>query len=51
MLIQPRRDQEMGKLIKERRAEVGLTADILEYYSENAERFLAPENMPDAINA
>ena len=45
MLIQARRDQAMGKLIKESRAEVGLTADILEYYSENAERFLAPEKL------
>jgi len=36
---------EMGKLIKESRAEVELTADILEYFTENAERFLAPEKL------
>jgi succinate-semialdehyde dehydrogenase/glutarate-semialdehyde dehydrogenase len=36
---------EMGKLIKESRAEVELSADILEYFAENAERFLAPEKL------
>jgi succinate-semialdehyde dehydrogenase/glutarate-semialdehyde dehydrogenase len=36
---------EMGKLIKESRAEVALTADILEYYAGNAERFLAPRKL------
>jgi len=36
---------EMGKLIKESRAEVALSADILEYFAENAERFLAPEKL------
>ena len=34
---------EMGKLIAEARAEVVLSADIIEYYARNAERFLAPE--------
>jgi succinate-semialdehyde dehydrogenase/glutarate-semialdehyde dehydrogenase len=33
---------EMGKLISESREEVDLTADIFDYYAENAERFLAP---------
>ena len=34
---------EMGKLIAEARGEVALSADILEYYAWNAERFLAPQ--------
>jgi succinate-semialdehyde dehydrogenase/glutarate-semialdehyde dehydrogenase len=34
---------EMGKLISEARGEVKLTAGVLDYYAENAERFLAPE--------
>ena len=34
---------EMGKLIKESRAEVQLSADILDFYAENGERFLAPK--------
>lgn len=34
---------EMGKLITESRGEVDLSADILEYYADNAEPFLAPE--------
>lgn len=34
---------EMGKLIAEARGEVDLSADILDYYAQNAERFLAPE--------
>jgi len=33
---------EMGKLIGESRGEVALSADILDYYAQNAERFLAP---------
>ena len=36
---------EMGKLIAEARGEVALTADILDYYAKNAERFLAPERL------
>jgi succinate-semialdehyde dehydrogenase/glutarate-semialdehyde dehydrogenase len=39
---------EMGKLIKESRAEVALSADILDYYAQNAERFLAPEKLTPA---
>ncbi|WP_131113690.1 NAD-dependent succinate-semialdehyde dehydrogenase [Lichenihabitans psoromatis] len=34
---------EMGKLIAEARGEVMLSADIIDYYAKNAERFLAPE--------
>ena len=35
---------EMGKLITQARGEVDISADILEYYADNAEAFLAPEN-------
>ena len=34
---------EMGKLLAESRSEVELSADIIDYYAINAERFLAPE--------
>lgn len=34
---------EMGKLISEARAEVKLSADILDYYARNAELFLTPQ--------
>jgi succinate-semialdehyde dehydrogenase/glutarate-semialdehyde dehydrogenase len=36
---------EMGKLMMESRGEVDLSADILEYYADNAEAFLAPEKL------
>jgi succinate-semialdehyde dehydrogenase/glutarate-semialdehyde dehydrogenase len=36
---------EMGKLMTESRGEVDLSADILEYYADNAEAFLAPEKL------
>ena len=36
---------EMGKLIAEARGEVELSADILDYYAQNAERFLAPQDI------
>jgi succinate-semialdehyde dehydrogenase/glutarate-semialdehyde dehydrogenase len=36
---------EMGKLIEEARGEVALSADIIEYYARNAERFLAPQHL------
>jgi len=36
---------EMGKLIDQARGEVVLSADIIDYYAENAERFLAPEHL------
>jgi succinate-semialdehyde dehydrogenase/glutarate-semialdehyde dehydrogenase len=36
---------EMGKLFEESRDEVDLTADILDYYADNAEKFLAPQKL------
>lgn len=36
---------EMGKLIEQARGEVLLSADIIDYYATNAERFLAPEQL------
>ena len=36
---------EMGKLIDEARGEVKLSADIIDYYAKNAERFLATEHL------
>ncbi len=36
---------EMGKLIRQSEGEVALSAAILDYYAENAERFLAPEKI------
>jgi succinate-semialdehyde dehydrogenase/glutarate-semialdehyde dehydrogenase len=36
---------EMGKRLEEARGEVALSADILDYYATNAERFLAPEKL------
>ena len=36
---------EMGKLFEESRGEVKLTADILDYYADNAEKFLAPQKL------
>ncbi len=36
---------EMGKLFQEARGEVDLSADILDYYADNAEKFLAPEKL------
>lgn len=36
---------EMGKLIDEARGEVALSADIIDYYAKNAERFLAPQHL------
>ena len=38
----------MGKLIEESRGEVALSASILDYYAENAERFLAPQQLRPA---
>src|SRR5258708_30493045 len=35
----------MGKLLSESLGEVDLSADILEYYADNAEVFLAPEKL------
>ncbi len=39
---------EMGKLIDQSLGEVALSADILDYYAENAERFLATETLEPA---
>jgi len=36
---------EMGKLFGEAQGEVDLSADILDYYADNAERFLAPHKL------
>jgi succinate-semialdehyde dehydrogenase / glutarate-semialdehyde dehydrogenase len=35
----------MGKLLREARWEVALCADILDYYADNADVFLAPEKL------
>src|SRR5205085_1605351 len=42
---------EMGKLISEAKDEVELVARIFEYYVDNAEALLAPENVPVADRA
>lgn len=39
---------EMGKRIEEARGEVKLSADIIDYYAQNAERFLAPQKLKPA---
>lgn len=39
---------EMGKLIDQARAEVCLSADIIDYYARNAEEFLATEHLSPA---
>ena len=36
---------EMGKLIAESLGEVALSADIIDYYAERAEGFLAPQTL------
>ncbi len=36
---------EMGKLLREAGGEVDLSADILDYYADNAEQFLAPKQL------
>ncbi|MDQ2833686.1 MAG: NAD-dependent succinate-semialdehyde dehydrogenase [Acidobacteriota bacterium] len=36
---------EMGKLIAESRGEVALSADIIDYYAQNGEAFLAPKTL------
>jgi succinate-semialdehyde dehydrogenase / glutarate-semialdehyde dehydrogenase len=36
---------EMGKLFREAQGEVELSADILDYYADNAEKFLAPKKL------
>jgi succinate-semialdehyde dehydrogenase/glutarate-semialdehyde dehydrogenase len=42
---------EMGKRINEARGEVALSANIMDYYAQNAERFLAPQALPDSPGA
>lgn len=42
---------EMGKLLSEAKAEVELSAAILEYYADHAEKLLAPERLPVADRA
>jgi succinate-semialdehyde dehydrogenase/glutarate-semialdehyde dehydrogenase len=39
---------EMGKLIAEARAEVALSADILDYYAKRAANYLKPQTIPEA---
>ena len=36
---------EMGKLLREAKGEVELSAEILDYYADNAKKFLAPEKL------
>jgi len=40
---------EMGKLIEESRGEVALSADIIDYYAINAERFLTPQKLRPSL--
>lgn len=40
---------EMGKLIAQARDEVLLSADIIDYYAANSERFLAPQRLESKI--
>jgi succinate-semialdehyde dehydrogenase/glutarate-semialdehyde dehydrogenase len=42
---------DMGKRIAEARGEVQFSADILDYYAENAERFLAPVKLNPTIGS
>lgn len=42
---------EMGKLIAEARGEVALSADIVDYYAQHAEEFLAPEVLDPATGS
>ena len=42
---------EMGKLIAEARAEVDLSADILDYYAAHAERYLQPQALTEAAGS
>ena len=42
---------EKGKLIAQSRGEVLLSADILDYYAENAARFLAPQRLEARLDA
>lgn len=42
---------EMGKVISQAYYEVDFTADILDYYAQHGEAFLAPVDLPDAPGA
>ncbi|MEV0074119.1 MULTISPECIES: NAD-dependent succinate-semialdehyde dehydrogenase [unclassified Amycolatopsis] len=42
---------EMGKVTRFAYVEVDLVADILDYYAENGEQFLAPQSLPDEPGA
>lgn len=42
---------EMGKLIEQAKGEVELSANILDYYAERADRFLAPTRLEEVDNA
>jgi len=42
---------EMGKLFAQAQGEVALSADIIDYYAENAERFLATEQLAPSSGA
>lgn len=42
---------EMGKLLSTSQAEVGLSAAILDYYADRAEKLMAPQELPDAPGA
>jgi succinate-semialdehyde dehydrogenase/glutarate-semialdehyde dehydrogenase len=42
---------EMGKLIGQSEAEVGLAAAILDYYADRAEKLLAPTELPESPGA
>lgn len=42
---------EMGKLINEARAEVALSADILDYYARKAAHYLKPRKLPETSAA
>ena len=40
---------EMGKRIEESRGEVEISAAILKYYADNAEKFLAPRELNSSM--
>lgn len=42
---------EVGKLIGTSEAEIGLSAAILDYYADRAEKFLAPQELPESPGA
>ena len=42
---------EMGKLINEARAEIALSADILDYYANSAQDYMKPRALPESPGA